>query len=310
MSKMNPRLKSLLVFCLKLVVTAVPAYFVYRNIVKAPDWSVDDLYSLFSTHSVWPLFVAVLCLGLSNFTACLQWKLLLEKQDVKLGYGHLLKLYYVGLFFNNFMPGNVGGDAKKVYDIRMQGGQDTVGAGLTAETEAAVRWLVRTYEGTLILDADALNALAKAGPDLLLEAKGRTLLTPHLGEFSRLSGLEIDTIRQEPEAIAERFAKDHHTTVLLKGPVTTVTDGTETLRVDRGCPGMATAGSGDVLSGILAAIAGAHPEQPLAAVAAAGAWINGRAGEIAQQRHGDVSMISSDTAGAVEEAIRELRQEG
>lgn len=185
-----------------------------------------------------------------------------------------------------------------------------MGAGLTAETEAAVRWLVRTYEGTLILDADALNALAKAGPDLLLEAKGRTLLTPHLGEFSRLSGLEIDTIRQEPEAIAERFAKDHHTTVLLKGPVTTVTDGTETLRVDRGCPGMATAGSGDVLSGILAAIAGAHPEQPLAAVAAAGAWINGRAGEVAQQRHGDVSMIASDTAGAVEEAIRELRQEG
>ena len=185
-----------------------------------------------------------------------------------------------------------------------------MGAGLTAEMEAAVRWLVRTYEGTLILDADALNALAKAGPDLLLEAKGRTLLTPHLGEFSRLSGLEIDTIRQEPEAIAERFAKDHHTTVLLKGPVTTVTDGTETLRVDRGCPGMATAGSGDVLSGILAAIAGAHPEQPLAAVAAAGAWINGRAGEVAQQRHGDVSMIASDTAGAVEEAIRELRQEG
>lgn len=185
-----------------------------------------------------------------------------------------------------------------------------MGAGLTAEMEAAVRWLLRTYEGTLILDADALNALAKAGPDLLLEAKGRTLLTPHLGEFSRLSGLEIDTIRQEPEAIAERFAKDHHTTVLLKGPVTTVTDGTETLRVDRGCPGMATAGSGDVLSGILAAIAGAHPEQPLAAVAAAGAWINGRAGEVAQQRHGDVSMIASDTAGAVEEAIRELRQEG
>ena len=132
MSKINGRLKSVLIFCLKLVVTIVPAYFVYRNIVMAPDWSIDDLYRLFSTHSIWPLFVALLCLGLSNFTACLQWKLLLEKQNVKLGYGHLLKLYYVGLFFNNFMPGNVGGDAKKVYDIRMQGGQDSVGAGLTA----------------------------------------------------------------------------------------------------------------------------------------------------------------------------------
>ncbi len=129
---MNKQLKSFLVFCLKLVVTLVPAYFVYRNIVMAPDWSIDDLYHLFTADSVLPLVLALLCLAVSNFTACLQWKLLLEKQGVHLGYGHLLKLYHVGLFFNNFMPGNVGGDAKKIYDIRMQGGQDTVGAGLTA----------------------------------------------------------------------------------------------------------------------------------------------------------------------------------
>jgi hypothetical protein len=61
---MNDRLKSVLIFGLKLVVTLVPAYFVYKNIVMAPDWSVDDLYTLFSAHSVWPLFVALLCLGL------------------------------------------------------------------------------------------------------------------------------------------------------------------------------------------------------------------------------------------------------
>ena len=97
-----------------------------------PDWSVDDLDRLFETRSILPLFLALACLAVSNFTACFQWKLLLERQDIRLGYGHLLKLYYVGLFFNNFMPGNVGGDAKKVYDIRMQGGQDTVGAGLSA----------------------------------------------------------------------------------------------------------------------------------------------------------------------------------
>ena len=129
---MNNRLKSSLIFLLKLVVTIVPAYFVCRNIVMDPEWSVDDLYQIFTPNSVWPLLAAVLCLAVSNFTACLQWKLLLERQDVKLKYGHLLKLYYVGLFFNNFMPGNVGGDAKKIYDIRMQGGQDSVGAGLTA----------------------------------------------------------------------------------------------------------------------------------------------------------------------------------
>ena len=130
--RMSPKLKSTLVFCLKLLVTLIPAYFVYNNIVKAPDWSIDDLYTLFSWNSVLPFALAILCMFLSNFSACLQWKLLLEKQGVKLSYWRLLKLYYVGLFFNNFMPGNVGGDVKKVYDIRMQGGQDTVGAGLTA----------------------------------------------------------------------------------------------------------------------------------------------------------------------------------
>lgn len=129
---MNKQLKSFLVFCLKLVVTLVPAYFVYRNIVMAPDWSIDDLYHLFTGKSVVPLVLALLCLAASNFTACKQWQLLLQKQDIHMSYGHLLKLYHVGLFFNNFMPGNVGGDAKKIYDIRMQGGQDSVGAGLTA----------------------------------------------------------------------------------------------------------------------------------------------------------------------------------
>jgi len=129
---MDKRLKSFLIFCLKLVVTIVPAYFVCRNIVMDPEWGIEDLYQLFDSRSPWLLIAALLCLGLSNFTACFQWKLLLERQNIRLGYGHLLKLYYVGLFFNNFMPGNVGGDAKKVYDIRMQGGQDTVGAGLTA----------------------------------------------------------------------------------------------------------------------------------------------------------------------------------
>ena len=130
--KLNPKLKSLIIFCLKLVVTLVPAYFVYRNIVSDPEWSASDLSNLFKNNSVFPLVLALLCLAVSNFTACYQWKLLLEKQGVHMKYGKLLKLYHVGLFFNNFMPGNVGGDAKKVYDIRVQGGQDTVGAGFTA----------------------------------------------------------------------------------------------------------------------------------------------------------------------------------
>ena len=99
---LNPKLKSSLVFLAKLLVTIVPAFFVYRNIVSAPDWDIGDLYRLFSTKSILPFVLALVCLAASNFTACLQWKLLLERQSVHLSYGHLLKLYYVGLFFNNF----------------------------------------------------------------------------------------------------------------------------------------------------------------------------------------------------------------
>lgn len=184
-----------------------------------------------------------------------------------------------------------------------------MGAGLTEETKKAVRYLLREYEGILILDADGLNALAEMGPALLREAPCRTLLTPHLGEFSRLSGKSIQEIAGDPAGTAEAFALAYGTTVLLKGPETVVTDGTETLAVNRGCPGMATAGSGDVLSGILAAVCAANPGN-LTRAAAAGAWVNGRAGEIAQERYGDVSMIASDTAAAVADAVRDLRNTG
>ena len=180
-----------------------------------------------------------------------------------------------------------------------------MGIGHTEETEKAVRFLVREYAGTLILDADGLNALAAAGPEILKDAAGRVLLTPHLGEFSRLSGMDVREIQADPEKAAEAFAGRYGVTVLLKGPVTVVTDGEETLRVNRGCPGMATAGSGDVLSGILAAVCGANPGARLTQAAAAGAWVNGMAGEIAQAEHGAVSMIASDTARAVEEAVKQ-----
>ena len=182
-----------------------------------------------------------------------------------------------------------------------------MGIGHTEETEKAVRWLLNRYEGILILDADGLNALAALGPGLLKQAAGPVLVTPHLGEFSRLSGKSIPEIREDPVRAAEAFAAETGAAVLLKGPETVITDGAETLVTKTGCPGMATAGSGDVLSGILAAVCAANPGELLRA-ATAGAWLNGRAGEIAQQRYGDVSMVASDTAAAIPEALREIRR--
>ena len=86
-----------------------------------------------------------------------------------------------------------------------------------------------------------------------------------------------------------------------------MTDEAQTFLTDRGAPGMASGGSGDVLSGVLAAVCAAHPGESVKAAAAA-AWINGRAGEIAQNKNGDVSMTAGDTATAVPEVFRELRR--
>lgn len=184
-----------------------------------------------------------------------------------------------------------------------------MGAGNTEETGKTVKFLLQEYEGTLILDADGLNALSGMNCEGLETAKGSVILTPHPGEFSRLSGKSMDKIRNNPIPLAEEFARKHRVTLLLKGPATIVTDGTQTIVTDRGAPGMATGGSGDVLSGILAAVAAVHPDIPVKAAAAA-AWINGRAGEIAQGKKGDICMTAGDTAEAIPEAFPEKKLRG
>ncbi len=180
-----------------------------------------------------------------------------------------------------------------------------MGAGMSGETEKAVRYLTENYEGTLILDADGLNALAAIGTERVKNAAGKVILTPHIGEFARLSGKTAAEIQDSPVALAEDFAGKHGVILLLKGPGTIVTDGKETWIADRGTPGMATAGSGDVLSGILAAVAAAHPDKLLKAAAGA-AWINGRAGETAAGKFGEAAMTAGDTAGSVAGVVKAL----
>ena len=180
-----------------------------------------------------------------------------------------------------------------------------MGIGNTKETREAVQYLLREYGGTLILDADGLNALAADQCRGLKERSGKVILTPHLGEFSRLSGNSVFEIQQHPVETAKAFAEHYGVIVLVKGPGSIITDGTRTIVTDRGAPGMATAGSGDVLSGILAAVTATHQDRLLEATAAA-AWINGRAGEMAQERVGAVSMTAGDTVATLPEVIREI----
>ena len=182
-----------------------------------------------------------------------------------------------------------------------------MGIGMSDETVKAVRWLLEHFDGTLILDADGLNALAVIGPEAVRSGKPRVILTPHVGEMARLSGLSAAQILDDPVKAAEEAAGSAGCILLLKGASTVVTDGTETWLCDRGCPGMATAGSGDVLSGAAAALCGFNRDDLLTAVAAA-AYICGAAGEKAQKKTGAAAMVASDTARHIAETVFELEQ--
>ena len=182
-----------------------------------------------------------------------------------------------------------------------------IGMGIGPDSEAGkiTEHLLKNYTGSLLIDADGLNQLSLMGAGMLDDASCRVVITPHVKEFSRLSGLAVSDILASPLSCARAFAGEHHVTVLLKGTQTIITDGESSFISDTGCPGMATAGSGDVLSGILTALLGYLGERTLEAAAAA-AYINGRAGMIAQSRSNVVSMSASDTAWAVKDAITEI----
>ena len=175
-----------------------------------------------------------------------------------------------------------------------------MGIGNSDETLKAVEYLLTHYDRKLILDADGLNAMARLDHDLIRESKAQLILTPHAKEFSKLSGMSVAETKADPVGAARYLATELDAVVLLKGSTTVVAGpDNRVLLTDRGCPGMATGGSGDVLSGILSALCVNADDLVLAA--AAGAYINGAAGELAQSRRSDVTMTAADTAACVAE---------
>ena len=167
-----------------------------------------------------------------------------------------------------------------------------------------LEYLLGHFTGLLVVDADGLTLLSRMDRARIRSAACTLVLTPHVKEFSRLTGLTVEEILNSPVSTAEVYAKETGVILLLKGPATVITNGETTYITDTGCAGMATAGSGDVLSGILAAVLGYAPD-PLFGTAAA-AWINGRAGELAQEKYGDISMIASDTVNSIAETLRSI----
>ncbi len=155
----------------------------------------------------------------------------------------------------------------------------------------------------IVLDADGLYAWKKLG----LRKYNNLIITPHLSEMSHISDKSIEEIVLDPVGTAKSFSLIHHCITVLKGPTTIITDGMTVYLTDRGCPGMATAGSGDVLLGIMTSVVGQRFDNILKSVAYA-TFINGFAGELAQKKYTDIGMTSADTLEQIRPAILFLKK--
>lgn len=182
-----------------------------------------------------------------------------------------------------------------------------MGWGTSDENEKILSYILSEKELPLLIDADGLNTLSKMDKNILKTTKCRVVLTPHIKEFERLSGLTRAEIESDPVACAKAFACEYGVILLLKGPATIVTDGENIYITDRGCAGMATAGSGDVLSGILVGLLGYMDCTPL--TVALGAYIAGVAGELAAEENTDIAMTAGDTVKMLPRAWKEMTKQ-
>lgn len=176
-----------------------------------------------------------------------------------------------------------------------------IGPGLSQSSgiTEVVQQVYTRYTGPMVVDADALNALASL-PTGLPQAAGPRILTPHLGEFRRLTGRNVDAVEGRKAAVD--FAAANGVIVVLKGPGTLVTDGTLEYTNTTGNPGMATGGAGDVLTGVIAALL----SQPYSTFEAAilGVYLHGLAGDIARDQFGETSMVAHNIRDCLSSAFR------
>jgi ADP-dependent NAD(P)H-hydrate dehydratase len=165
------------------------------------------------------------------------------------------------------------------------------GLGRSAELDELVGWMYTNLKQPAVFDADSLNALA-THHDLLARPGGPRIITPHPGEFQRLIGSKARLERAEMEKAALNRAARSNIVVLLKGHRTLITDGQQQTHNTTGNPGMATGGTGDVLTGLTTALL-CQGLSPFDAARLA-AHIHGLAGDLAAEELGQVSLIASD----------------
>jgi NAD(P)H-hydrate epimerase len=181
------------------------------------------------------------------------------------------------------------------------------GLGQSADVTAVVLGVLGQTTVPLVVDADGLNAVAPH-LDVLSARTAPTVLTPHPGEFARLLGCTTADVQAQRQEAAVAFATSRRVVVALKGHGTVVTDGRRVFVNTTGNPGMATGGTGDVLTGLICALLA----QGLEAFTAAqvGVYLHGLAGDLARDDLGEAGLIASDLLGYLPRAFKAHARQG
>jgi NAD(P)H-hydrate epimerase len=196
---------------------------------------------------------------------------------------------------------------KKIKDFAKDIDVLIIGPGLGREesTQALARKVIKRMDRPMEIDADGLNALV--GHLNLLrttnDERRATILTPHPGEMAKLLGISVNQVQSNRREVAKKFAKEYKVILALKGYQTVVADYKGNLYINKtGNPGMATAGSGDCLTGMIGAFLGQGLEPFSAAKYAV--YLHGLAGDLAAKEKTQISLIASDIIAKIPEAIK------
>ena len=186
-----------------------------------------------------------------------------------------------------------------------------MGLGVSRKTAKGLLYLLKNYTGKLLIDADGINALAKYCKDNLdvvfANKKCDVVCTPHVKEFSRISGKEVKEIQKSGLFACVEFAKKHNVTMLLKGATTVITDGERICVNTAGSVGQAKGGSGDALSGVITALL-AQGVAPFEATCAGAYWV-GTSAKLTESKYGQYGMLASDVIDGLGNAVAYIQGE-
>ena len=179
------------------------------------------------------------------------------------------------------------------------------GMGVTPDTAEITRLVAENAKCPVIIDADGINCIA-SDIDILVKKQTEIVITPHVGEMARLLGCESSAVMDDRIGTAERFAEEHGITVVLKGAGTIVADSRNTAANHTGNAGMSVGGSGDILAGMIGAMAAQGSS--LFDSVCAGVYMHGLAGDAAADKLGQESMLPRDIINSLPDAFRIFKE--